>query len=65
MNTIRRILPFGVGLVVTIILGTTLQMVFWQTPERAFWDALIHFPLAWIVYVLVGLVIAERAFRLF
>jgi len=46
-------------LVLTVSIGTALQLLLWHTPEEPFSDAMTSKPLMWIVYFFVAVFLAE------
>lgn len=54
-----------ISLVPGVLIGVVLQLVLWKNDQTTFIEALFKYPAAWIVYLIVGGVIAERAMRLF
>jgi hypothetical protein len=56
---------FAISLVPGIVLGVAVQLLLWKNGDTAISEALFKYPAAWIVYLIVGGVIAERAMRFF
>jgi len=53
------------SLVPGIVIGSSVQLILWKNEQTTFTEALFKHAAAWIVYLIVGGVIAERAMRLF
>jgi hypothetical protein len=55
---------FAVSLVPGIVIGVVVQLILWKNQETTLNEALFKYPAAWIVYFIIGGVIAERLLRL-
>lgn len=56
---------FAVSLVPGIVIGVVVQLILWKNGETTFNEAIFKYPAAWIVYLIIGGVIAERLLRRF
>jgi len=54
-----------ISVVPGIVIGSLAQILLWKNDQTTFIEALLKYPAAWIVYLIIGGVIAERAMRLF
>ena len=46
-------------------LGCGMQWLLFGSDDTSLSDALLRYPMLWILYVLVGLMVGERAYRFF
>jgi hypothetical protein len=54
-----------IGVIPGIAIGSLVQILLWKNDQTTVIEALFKHPAAWIVYLIVGGVIAERAMRFF
>ena len=51
-------------LMMTAFMGTILQFVFWSKDGRSLLDTLLHWPLLWLLYLLISALVVEHGCRI-
>jgi hypothetical protein len=49
--------------VIYVVCGSGLQLLLWKNAERSIFEALVHWPVLWIAYLFVSLLIGEHLLR--
>jgi len=48
----------------TVLIGSFLQIFLWRNKTSTIVGALFHYPILWMLYLLIGLLIGEHIIRL-
>ena len=63
MKTGSSILPSVIVFLLAAVMGATVQLVLWNHGGRSLGEALLHWPILWVLYFAVAVLGVEHFYR--